>query len=199
MRQQPEIQPYRLRRGCGNPAFAPLPSTESRVENTLSRQPIAEDVTGRKGRADRGARACPWVWHAPGHRLGPRPVEDRARPRFVRRRSPLQALPPSPRHAPARYRIARADRFRVSAWHRRSPRPRPRRRSARRAREENRQGRARNFRQIPPRRCCSRSEEHTSELQSHVNLVCRLLLEKKKKNIKYTIHEKKNKQENTIK
>src|SRR6266480_6081764 len=28
-----------------------------------------------------------------------------------------------------------------------------------------------------------RSEEHTSELQSHVNLVCRLLLEKKKKEI----------------
>src|SRR5690242_21467769 len=27
---------------------------------------------------------------------------------------------------------------------------------------------------------CGRSEEHTSELQSHVNLVCRLLLEKKK-------------------
>src|SRR5690242_21584124 len=37
------------------------------------------------------------------------------------------------------------------------------------------------------RPCCSRrtiskrSEEHTSELQSHVNIVCRLLLEKKKK------------------
>src|SRR5260370_26211966 len=30
-----------------------------------------------------------------------------------------------------------------------------------------------------------RSEEHTSELQSHLNLVCRLLLEKKKK----TLHE----------
>src|SRR5690242_21370839 len=30
--------------------------------------------------------------------------------------------------------------------------------------------------QSPPR-----SEEHTSELQSHVNIVCRLLLEKKKK------------------
>src|SRR5260370_11392213 len=29
--------------------------------------------------------------------------------------------------------------------------------------------------------CNSRSEEHTSELQSHLNLVCRLLLEKKKK------------------
>src|SRR5260370_31864840 len=28
-----------------------------------------------------------------------------------------------------------------------------------------------------------RSEEHTSELQSHLNLVCRLLLEKKKNNI----------------
>src|SRR5260370_17504411 len=27
----------------------------------------------------------------------------------------------------------------------------------------------------------SRSEEHTSELQSHLNLVCRLLLEKKKR------------------
>src|SRR6266571_243359 len=30
---------------------------------------------------------------------------------------------------------------------------------------------------------CGRSEEHTSELQSHVNLVCRLLLEKKNKKI----------------
>src|SRR2546422_5749299 len=30
-------------------------------------------------------------------------------------------------------------------------------------------------------RCASRSEEHTSELQSRLHLVCRLLLEKKKK------------------
>src|SRR5207247_7701939 len=30
--------------------------------------------------------------------------------------------------------------------------------------------------------CRSRSEEHTSELQSRVDLVCRLLLEKKKSN-----------------
>src|SRR2546430_12186578 len=29
--------------------------------------------------------------------------------------------------------------------------------------------------------CAARSEEHTSELQSQSNLVCRLLLEKKKK------------------
>src|SRR5260370_5669116 len=30
---------------------------------------------------------------------------------------------------------------------------------------------------------CLRSEEHTSELQSHLNLVCRLLLEKKNQRI----------------
>src|SRR5260370_26665445 len=32
-----------------------------------------------------------------------------------------------------------------------------------------------------------RSEEHTSELQSHLNLVCRLLLEKKKKSNLYVV------------
>src|SRR5260370_4823869 len=43
-------------------------------------------------------------------------------------------------------------------------------------------------RRHPPRsrglrpRVDDRSEEHTSELQSHLNLVCPLLLEKKKKN-----------------
>src|SRR2546430_4117969 len=35
--------------------------------------------------------------------------------------------------------------------------------------------------------CGSRSEEHTSELQSQSNLVCRLLLEKKKKNTLRTL------------
>src|SRR2546430_9062964 len=33
---------------------------------------------------------------------------------------------------------------------------------------------------------CRRSEEHTSELQSQSNLVCRLLLEKKKKSVTNT-------------
>src|SRR2546427_9454889 len=33
-----------------------------------------------------------------------------------------------------------------------------------------------------------RSEEHTSELQSQSNLVCRLLLEKKKKQIRNLVH-----------
>src|SRR2546422_3193586 len=35
-----------------------------------------------------------------------------------------------------------------------------------------------------PRRLAERSEEHTSELQSRLHLVCRLLLEKKKKHKK---------------
>src|SRR2546421_6552057 len=38
---------------------------------------------------------------------------------------------------------------------------------------------------LPPER---RSEEHTSELQSRSDLVCRLLLEKKKKKPKYRQH-----------
>src|SRR5438477_5574867 len=47
---------------------------------------------------------------------------------------------------------------------------------------------------VPRRPDRRRSEEHTSELQSHVNLVCRLLLEKKKKkNKKQTITMKKRK------
>src|SRR5438132_10343093 len=37
----------------------------------------------------------------------------------------------------------------------------------------------------------ARSEEHTSELQSHSDLVCRLLLEKKKKTKKAITHSKK--------
>src|SRR5256885_2754994 len=42
-------------------------------------------------------------------------------------------------------------------------------------------GRGRRFRALAPAARPSRSEEHTSELQSPCNLVCRLLLEKKKK------------------
>src|SRR2546430_7359422 len=37
-----------------------------------------------------------------------------------------------------------------------------------------------------PNSTAVRSEEHTSELQSQSNLVCRLLLEKKKKNTQHT-------------
>src|SRR2546422_5319683 len=37
---------------------------------------------------------------------------------------------------------------------------------------------------IWPERYSMRSEEHTSELQSRLHLVCRLLLEKKKKKVK---------------
>src|SRR5699024_12233603 len=49
-----------------------------------------------------------------------------------------------------------------------------------------------NYNITPPERKCSndligsnRSEEHTSELQSRFDLVCRLLLEKKKINVIY--------------
>src|SRR6266516_7385405 len=45
---------------------------------------------------------------------------------------------------------------------------------------------------LGPRRRHPRSEEHTSELQSPYDIVCRLLLEKKKK-IKYHVHKKKKK------
>src|SRR2546422_8423896 len=38
---------------------------------------------------------------------------------------------------------------------------------------------------VPPRHRDQRSEEHTSELQSRLHLVCRLLLEKKKKKPQY--------------
>src|SRR5260370_10566799 len=55
---------------------------------------------------------------------------------------------------------------RAAEWRRGSARRPTRRRRRRRAQK---------------RRPRKRSEEHTSELQSHLNLVCRLLLEKKKK------------------
>src|SRR5690348_18489047 len=61
-----------------------------------------------------------------------------------------------------------------------------RRRSAAPRASRRRSGRRRRGRgPLPPRRggtgSSRRSEEHTSELQSPVHLVCRLLLEKKKK------------------
>src|SRR5256885_10038642 len=53
-------------------------------------------------------------------------------------------------------------------------------RSAQR-RAGRRTGQLPSLEQGPRRRRVTRSEEHTSELQSPCNLVCRLLLEKKKK------------------
>src|SRR5438034_4446471 len=51
-----------------------------------------------------------------------------------------------------------------------------------RTRAESRQNFARHSRDSGADGAIVRSEEHTSELQSHSDLVCRLLLEKKKKN-----------------
>src|SRR5256885_13292393 len=48
-------------------------------------------------------------------------------------------------------------------------------------------GRSRSYLQRGNHWTLHRSEEHTSELQSPCNLVCRLLLEKKKRNIAATI------------
>src|SRR3712207_8236798 len=42
--------------------------------------------------------------------------------------------------------------------------------------------------EVPPAELYARSEEHTSELQSRQYLVCRLLLEKKKKTLVDTNH-----------
>src|SRR2546427_5914468 len=55
----------------------------------------------------------------------------------------------------------------------------------RRVRPAARQGAGRGRRRDRLHREPPRSEEHTSELQSQSNLVCRLLLEKKKKNISH--------------
>src|SRR5258706_9140625 len=62
-------------------------------------------------------------------------------------------------------------RSRQRGTHRRTPRPAPGRPRSRPAGLASRRG----------QRGAIRSEEHTSELQSLTNLVCRLLLEKKKK------------------
>src|SRR5256885_11878370 len=65
----------------------------------------------------------------------------------------------------------------------RSPQPRRRSRTGVQRRRADRGGNERHLGPAagrrPPRRS-ARSEEHTSELQSPCNLVCRLLLEKKK-------------------
>src|SRR5687768_17899345 len=56
-------------------------------------------------------------------------------------------------------------------------------RQADRGGRERAAGAAARPRRLPP----GRSEEHTSELQSRLHLVCRLLLEKKKKKLKKKI------------
>src|SRR5260370_5545399 len=62
-----------------------------------------------------------------------------------------------------------------SRGHEVSPSARPRGRAPDRREHQDRR------RHHHPGHRQGRSEEHTSELQSHLNLVCRLLLEKKKK------------------
>src|SRR5690242_21349460 len=92
------------------------------------------------------------------------------------------------RHPPRSTLFPYTTLFRSSRWHHarrgagEARRDAARRQQYLRAHAGRRQGSG-------PRSCARRycwrrrSEEHTSELQSHVNLVCRLLLEKKKKTI----------------
>src|SRR6266536_5999327 len=49
---------------------------------------------------------------------------------------------------------------------------------------------------VEPGRRAARSEEHTSELQSRVDIVCRLLLEKKKRRLNTFLFKKKKKYNN---
>src|SRR5690606_39933168 len=102
------------------------------------------------------------------------------------------SVPPPPRSPPFPYTTL----FRSRSSVRRSPVPAARRtaRDAHRAAPSPRAARSplpppcpdvpsAPRRRLPPRRrrpAAARSEEHTSELQSRENLVCRLLLEKKK-------------------
>src|SRR5947207_12626154 len=53
-------------------------------------------------------------------------------------------------------------------------------------------------RQLAGREIRQRSEEHTSELQSHSDLVCRLLLEKKKKTQKTKKKERQHKKRSQV-
>src|SRR5712675_660192 len=117
-----------------------------------------------------------------GHPEGRHAVSARTLP-IWRGRAPPRALasPRDRRPAPARPRRS-SGRSRAAAWRRRRRRPGPawwrRRRAA------------------TPRRARPRSEEHTSELQSRLHLVCRLLLEKKKKKIRTYKYYKKQKKQN---
>src|SRR2546427_6569609 len=101
-------------------------------------------------------------------RRRPQPLRAR-RGRFHR---PGPAALPAPAHRP---RAARRSR---PAARRSCP---ARARSARRSEIRHRPA-PRQIQGGGPSRPGARSEEHTSELQSQSNLVCRLLLEKKKKN-----------------
>src|SRR5256886_17278574 len=118
--------------------------------------PVSHPLLGRRGR--RHAAAARLGWRRPGalahrrHRARSRPLAPLDRLSVAQRRGPDIPLVPVGR-AVARDRVAGGV---VRAGPAR-PEPRPR-----------------------PDALDLRSEEHTSELQSQSNLVCRLLLEKKK-------------------
>src|SRR5262249_58492757 len=116
-------------------------------------------------------------------RARPSPAASRSRRRRRHRRLPRSRLrnrTPKPKRRPpppARLRPA-ASRSRRRRRNRRPPRLRSRNKTP----KPKRRPRRVESREVDPARPALwlRSEEHTSELQSLTNLVCRLLLEKKK-------------------
>src|SRR5256885_13142876 len=91
-------------------------------------------------------------------------------------------------------RPPRSTLFPYTTLFRSRPRPHPRRRAS--SAPPRRRGRRRSSARLLRSGRAARSEEHTSELQSPCNLVCRLLLEKKKKNTHNTLHKRHNRHQN---
>src|SRR5699024_11701146 len=108
-------------------------------------------------------RLSPRCFHAVPADLPPLSLHD-ALPIWGRRPSPAAGPPGRRRRLPVRVRVRVPPPPPSSPTPRRPPAPPPRPRCRRRS----------------PRGTRPRSEEHTSELQSRFDLVCRLLLEKKK-------------------
>src|SRR5215211_5709993 len=174
------VSPARSSQGVPPLGVPPLGLSTARsswlVGSCPSRAPTARLVPRALRRT--GRSACCWASggprvRAPTNLRGCRPVRPsdppltRLRARFARR-SARPLCPPRSAPPPAL-----------------RPAPRPR------------AGRGRPAAAGPACRSRARSEEHTSELQSHSDLVCRLLLEKKKK--KNKIKKKKKKKKKKIK
>src|SRR5467141_4197548 len=184
----------RVRRRARGARAAP-PFAPARVRHPDAARPDSAAVADRAAQAGRREQAvCPACFR--GRRLAaPRQVALRARRRSHLRGGNMdrRGAQPARRAGPGVGGCAHGQPH---------PRDQPHRAPARHAaRLAPRAGRRPALR--PGVGCSGRSEEHTSELQSHLNLVCRLLLEKKKKKKKqkkiYKKKKKKKKKKNNQK
>src|SRR5258706_15944411 len=138
---------------------------------TSSYVPRAQKFLYKGGmREDRDARAIRPVGVEPGfHRLSEGSVLYRAGGTVVLCTASIDASVPE-------FLVGRGKGW-ITAEYQMPPRANPKKRESRDGRDRPLGGRAREIQRLN----LARSEEHTSELQSLTNLVCRLLLEKKKK------------------